>query len=203
MSKALLGLLLSFLLASFTIAATEPEVLPVTVDVQNADLGIVSKSVILLEASTGTVIYEKNADEALSPASITKIMTLLLIFDALRDGKIALADEVTTSAYAKSMGGSQVYLEEGEKQNVETMIKCIVVASGNDASVSFKNGRHMKPYMVYTSRFGGMADASDSKSDDGNIIRVQVSLPAFLIFYEIRRFKVQSITLYTYTINVH
>lgn len=101
-----------------------------------ADLGITAKAAVLMEASTGTVIYEKNADEALRPASITKIMTLILIFDAIRDGKISLEDEVATSAYAKSMGGSQVFLEEGEVQTVETLIKCIVVASGNDASVT-------------------------------------------------------------------
>lgn len=91
---------------------------------------------ILMEASTGTVIYEKNADEARNPASVTKIMTLLLIFDALKSGKIKLDDPVVTSAYAKSMGGSQVFLEEGEVQTVETLIKCIVIASGNDASVA-------------------------------------------------------------------
>lgn len=101
-----------------------------------ADLGITAQACILMEAGTGTVIYEKNADEQLSPASITKIMTLILIFEALDSGKINLEDQVTTSAYAKSMGGSQVYLEEGEKQTVETLIKCIVVASGNDASVA-------------------------------------------------------------------
>ncbi|MGN0298327.1 MAG: D-alanyl-D-alanine carboxypeptidase family protein [Lachnospiraceae bacterium] len=100
------------------------------------DLGLTAPSAILMEASTGTVIYEKNADTILSPASITKIMTLILIFDAISDGKINLTDEVTTSAYAKSMGGSQVFLEEGEKQTVETLIKCIVVASGNDACVA-------------------------------------------------------------------
>lgn len=100
------------------------------------DLGITAASAILMEASTGTILFEKNADEALSPASITKIMTLLLIFEALDDGKIHLDDMVTTSAYAKSMGGSQVFLEEGEQQTVETLIKCIVIASGNDASVT-------------------------------------------------------------------
>lgn len=89
----------------------------------------------LMEPSTGTVLYEKNGEEQRSPASITKIMTLLLIFEALEDGQITLEEEVVTSAYAKSMGGSQVFLEEGEKQTVETLIKCIVVASGNDASV--------------------------------------------------------------------
>ena len=91
---------------------------------------------ILMEASTGTVLYEKNADQARNPASVTKIMTLLLIFDALKAGKIKLEDEVVTSAHAKSMGGSQVFLEEGEIQTVETLIKCIVIASGNDASVA-------------------------------------------------------------------
>lgn len=99
------------------------------------DLGITSRAAILMEAETGTVIFEKDPDERLSPASITKIMTLILIFDALEEGRIKLTDEVTTSAYAKSMGGSQVFLEEGEIQTVETLIKCIVVASGNDASV--------------------------------------------------------------------
>lgn len=91
---------------------------------------------VLMEASTGEVIYEKEKDAQVSPASITKIMTLILIFDALENGKITMEEEVTTSAYAKSMGGSQVFLEEGEKQTVETMIKCIVIASGNDASVA-------------------------------------------------------------------
>lgn len=97
---------------------------------------IAAPSALLMEASTGQVIYEKNADEKRRPASITKIMTLILIFDAIDSGKIKMTDEVVTSAYAKSMGGSQVFLEEGEIQTVETLIKCIVVASGNDASVA-------------------------------------------------------------------
>ena len=97
---------------------------------------ITAPSAILLEASTGQVIYEKNATERRSPASITKIMTLLLIFEALSEGKVSLQDEVVTSAHARSMGGSQVFLEEGETQTLETMIKCIVIASGNDASVA-------------------------------------------------------------------
>ena len=97
---------------------------------------VAAPSAILMEASTGQVICEKEADRQRSPASITKIMTLILIFDALESGKISLEDEVVTSARAKSMGGSQVFLEEGEKQTVETLIKCIVIASGNDASVA-------------------------------------------------------------------
>lgn len=97
---------------------------------------ISSPHAVLMEASTGKVIYEKEKDVQVSPASITKIMTLLLIFDEIANQDLQFEDEVTTSAYAKSMGGSQVYLEEGEKQSVETMIKCIVIASGNDASVA-------------------------------------------------------------------
>lgn len=99
-------------------------------------ISLTCPSAILMEASTGSVIYEKAPDERRSPASITKIMTAILIFDAIESGKISLEDEVVTSAYAKSMGGSQVYLEEGEKQTVDTLIKCIMVSSGNDASVA-------------------------------------------------------------------
>lgn len=91
---------------------------------------------VLMEKETGTVIYSKDPDTRRSPASITKIMTLILIFDAIQSGKLHLEDTITTSAYAKSMGGSQVFLEEGETQKAETMIKCIVIASGNDASVA-------------------------------------------------------------------
>ena len=100
------------------------------------DTLIQAPSALLMEATTGTVIYEKDPDTRRSPASITKIMTLILIFDALENGTLKMTDTVTTSAYAKSMGGSQVFLEEGETQDVETMIKCIVIASGNDASVA-------------------------------------------------------------------
>lgn len=106
-------------------------VLPVKAGVE-----VSSPSAILIEASTGEVIFEKNATERRSPASITKIMTLLLVFEKLDEGKVNLGDLVVTSAYAKSMGGSQVFLEEGETQTLETMIKCIAVASGNDASVA-------------------------------------------------------------------
>ena len=98
-------------------------------------------SAILMEASTGTVICEKDADTPRPPASVTKVMTMLLIFDALESGKIKLEDEVTVSEYAASMGGSQVFLEPGETQTVDTMLKCISVASANDACAAFKNSR--------------------------------------------------------------
>ena len=103
---------------------------------ETAGVEITAPSGILMEASTGQVIFEKNADEKLPPASVTKVMTLLLIFDALASGKIKLEDTVTVSELAASMGGSQVFLEPGETQSVDTMIKCIAVASANDGCVA-------------------------------------------------------------------
>ena len=93
-------------------------------------------SAVLMEVSTGKVICEKDADTPRPPASVTKVMTMLLIFDALDSGKIKLEDEVTVSEFAASMGGSQVYLEPGETQTVDTMLKCISIASANDACVA-------------------------------------------------------------------
>lgn len=93
-------------------------------------------SYVVMEASTGQVICEQDAGTRRSPASITKIMTLLIVFEHLKSGRIHLEDMVPTSAYAKSMGGSQVFLEEGETQTLDTMIKCITISSGNDASVA-------------------------------------------------------------------
>jgi D-alanyl-D-alanine carboxypeptidase (penicillin-binding protein 5/6) len=91
---------------------------------------------LLMEVSTGTVLWEKAADEKVHPASVTKIMTMLLILEAIEDGKINWEDTVTVSEHAASMGGSQVYLEAGETQTVETMLKCIAVSSANDACVA-------------------------------------------------------------------
>lgn len=101
-----------------------------------ATLNLSAPHLVLMEASTGTIIYEKDSHTSLHPASITKIMTLLLIFDALDTGSLQLTDTVTVSEYAASMGGSQVFLEPGETQSVDTMIKCICVASANDACVA-------------------------------------------------------------------
>lgn len=103
---------------------------------ENEVLNLTSASYVLMEGSTGKLLCEKNKDKELMPASITKIMTLLLIFEELDKGKITMGDTVTVSEYAASMGGSQVYLESGETQNVEDMIKCITIASANDACVA-------------------------------------------------------------------
>lgn len=120
---------------SWKTSQTKEEVVEV-INTTDTQLDISSVSAVLIEGSTGTIIYEKNKDERLKPASITKIMTLLLIFEALEAGKIKLTDEVSVSEYAASMGGSQVYLEPYEVQTVDTMIKCISIASANDASVA-------------------------------------------------------------------
>ena len=97
---------------------------------------VTAPSVFLMEASTGKVLYEKDADTRRPPASVTKVMTILLIYDALSAEKIHKEDVVTTSEYAASMGGSQVFLEAGEEQTVDTLLKCIVVSSANDACVA-------------------------------------------------------------------
>ncbi len=112
-----------------------------TGDGSAGSLAISAPSAVLMEASTGQVIYDKDADTQRPPASVTKVMTLLLIFDALEDGKIKLEDQVTTSEYAASMGGSQVFLEPGEVQTVDTLIKCISVASANDACAAYYKSR--------------------------------------------------------------
>lgn len=97
---------------------------------------VTAPSAILMEASSGNILYELNADEPLPIASVTKAMTMLLIMEALDFGKIKLTDSVSTSEYAASMGGSQVFLEPGETMTVEDMLKAIAVASGNDAAVA-------------------------------------------------------------------
>lgn len=95
-----------------------------------------AKSAILIEASTGTIIYEKNSHEKLAPASMTKMMSMLLIVESIEDGKLSWNQMITTSENASSMGGSQILLETGEKMSVEDLFKGIAVASGNDAVVA-------------------------------------------------------------------
>lgn len=102
----------------------------------SADLQLPCVSAVLMNADTGEVLYGQNADAALPPASVTKVMTLLLVMEAVDSGRIALNDTVTVSANAASMGGSQVYLKEGEQMSVEEMLKCVVIASANDCAVA-------------------------------------------------------------------
>lgn len=149
-NKKWLAVLISFIIiVSFTKTASAKESVRNTqenhltgihyepnVNSAGTEMDITSVAAILMEGSTGQIIYEKNATQELRPASITKIMTLLLIFDALECGQIKLTDMVSVSEHAASMGGSQVFLEPFETQDVNTMIKCISIASANDASVA-------------------------------------------------------------------
>lgn len=99
-------------------------------------LPLQAASAVLMEKETGAILYEQNAHQQLEPASVTKVMTLLLIFEAIDSGRITREDMVTVSAYAAGMGGSQVYLKEGEQMSVGELVKCITVVSGNDAAVT-------------------------------------------------------------------
>ena len=103
---------------------------------RSRNLAEVAKSAILIERDTGTVLYEKNSHEKLAPASMTKIMTMMLIMEALEKGQIKWEDKVRASEYAASMGGSQIFLEPGESMSVEEMLKGIAIGSANDASVA-------------------------------------------------------------------
>lgn len=124
MFKKFIGISFSFILIfnSAVFAASPPE--------------IDAKASILMEASTGKVLSEHNADSPLPPASVTKVMTLLLIYDAVHNGKIKWTDNVTVSQHAASMGGSQIFLEPNEVQTAETLTKSIAIASANDAAVA-------------------------------------------------------------------
>ncbi|GAB7386199.1 D-alanyl-D-alanine carboxypeptidase DacF [Bacillaceae bacterium] len=124
-AATLTAMILSFAFAANGVAEEQP-----------LDLAPNAKSAIMIEMDTGTVLYEKNPHEKLPPASITKVMTMLLIMEALDKGQIKLTDKVRTSEYAASMGGSQIFLEAGEEMTVAEMLKGIAVASGNDASVA-------------------------------------------------------------------
>mgnify|MGYP003218747064 FL=1 len=95
-----------------------------------------AKASLLMEASTGKILSQQNSDTALPPASVTKVMTLLLIYDAVHNGKIKWTDNVTISEHAASMGGSQIFLEPNEVQTVEVLTKSIAIASANDAAVA-------------------------------------------------------------------
>ena len=117
-------LFLSFAFPKTALAAEEAD-----------SVGIEAPHALLMEVSTGEILYEKDADTPVPPASVTKIMTMLLIFEALEAEKISLEDQITVSEKAASMGGSQVYLEPNEKQTVEDLLKCIAIASANDACV--------------------------------------------------------------------
>ncbi len=128
MKRIFTAVLAGFMVFSLTLPALGTE--------EGGALDISAKSCLLMERETGTILYEENAHEQLEPASVTKIMTMLLVMEAVDGGSLRLDDVVTTSAYAAGMGGSQVFLEEGEQMTVDEMLKAVAVASGNDAAVA-------------------------------------------------------------------
>ena len=111
-------------------------VLGLTPAVRAAGPEIAAPSAILMDAATGTILYEKNAHEKLAPASVTKVMTLLLVMEALESGRISWGDTVTASDHAAGKGGSQVYLEPGEQMSMDEMLKSVVVSSANDCATA-------------------------------------------------------------------
>ncbi|MBS7316510.1 MAG: D-alanyl-D-alanine carboxypeptidase [Clostridiaceae bacterium] len=123
MKKLFFAVLAALMLTAGTFAAPAPP-------------EVAAPSAILVERTSGTVLYEKNSHEKLAPASVTKIMTMLLTVEALERGQIRLEDEVVTSDHAASMGGSQIYLEPGERMSLHDMLKSIAVSSANDACVA-------------------------------------------------------------------
>jgi D-alanyl-D-alanine carboxypeptidase (penicillin-binding protein 5/6) len=124
--KRFVSLILALVLSTMTISFAD----------ETSPLNISSKSAILMDVGSGQILYEKNSHEKLPPASVTKVMTMLIICEALDSGKITLEDEVQISETAASMGGSQIFLEPGETQKVDTLLKGIAVASANDGCVA-------------------------------------------------------------------
>ena len=134
-------LLSIFVLSNFKVyAVNEEDVAKENENVKETkstlDLAKNATSAIMLEASTGEIIFQKNVNEKRPPASMTKMMSMLLIMENIEKGNLAFEEEVTASAYASSMGGSQIFLKAGEKMKVEDLLKGIAIGSGNDATVA-------------------------------------------------------------------
>ena len=124
------------ILSLFLLLALLAPVFSLGVRAQEKPFDLSCASAVLMEADTGKILYEKNADKALPPASVTKVMTLLLVMEAVESGKVGWDDPVTVSERAASMGGSQVYLKVGETMPLSDMVKSVVIASANDAAVA-------------------------------------------------------------------
>ena len=138
--KKILVFMLIFIFSVMGSVVIHADVIPKSTNndykLKTANFEINAKSALLMEAETGTILYSKNESTSASPASVTKIMTLLLVMEAIDNGSLSLTDNVYVSANAASKGGSQVFLKEGEKISVEDLVKCTVIASANDAAVA-------------------------------------------------------------------
>ena len=132
-----LSLVLSLcLLSALLLPAASAESAPTLPITATPDLGLTARSAVLMEASTGKILYAKDPAEAMPPASVTKIMTLLLVMERIDEGALKWEDTITASAHAASMGGSQIFLKEGEQMTARDLIKSVVIASANDAAVA-------------------------------------------------------------------
>lgn len=131
--KKIKSFLLVFLVAILCVTLCVPSM---ALTIKKSNLELNCKSAVLMDANTGTVLYENNADLRLSPASVTKVMTLLLVFEAINSGNLKYDDILCVSENAASMGGSQIFLEPGEEMTVEELLKSVIIASANDAAVT-------------------------------------------------------------------
>ena len=122
---------ISLLLCVITVLLSLPATSSAAAVEDKAPFDVDALSALLMDSATGEVLYAKNAAEALPPASVTKIMTLLLVMEAIDSGQLSLEDKVQVSEYAASMGGSQVYLEPGEEMKCEDLLKSVIIASAN------------------------------------------------------------------------
>ncbi len=133
--KKIISLLLLFVfLLAYPVSASEAAVSASSAPVYSAEVDALG--CILMDAKTGEVLFEKNADAPLIPASVTKVMTMLLVFEAIDAGLLAYTDMISVSDYAASMGGSQIFLAPGERMSVDDLLKGLIIASGNDAAVA-------------------------------------------------------------------
>lgn len=138
MKKLISFLLIACLLCSTAVFASENEITATDAKApaQVGGVTVTAKSAILMDAVTGKILYEKNPHEKMPPASITKIMTMLLVMEAIENGSLKMSDMVTASAHASSMGGTQIWLEDGEQMSVHDLMKATAVASANDAAMA-------------------------------------------------------------------
>lgn len=134
--RLLAALLAALIFLSPTAYAVEGSYDPAAASAADPIPDSTAQATLLMDAATGTVLWAENADEALEPASVTKVMTMLLVCEAIDAGQLEAEQTITTSAHAAGMGGSQVYLEEGERMTVRELLKAVAVASGNDAAVA-------------------------------------------------------------------
>ena len=138
------------------------------------DLAPNAKSAIMIEASTGEILFQKNKDEKLAPASMTKMMSMILIMEEIENGNLKWDEMITTSERASSMGGSQIFLKAGEKMSVEDLLKGVAIASGNDAVVALAE------------RIAGSEEAFVKRMNARGFTNIDVHKPSYLPLFTLK-----------------